>query len=661
MRCKTLIVWIASALLPLCFGISSLSASESRFDERNKYQQALRYLQSGQRSRFLELKQELANYPLEPYLAYSEITRRLRRHSYKDIAAFRERYKDTPLANSLMQNWLYTLGKRGRWEDYLKYFDPSLRTTILTCFELTALHKTGRSEEAFAQTQDIWLVDRSQPDECDAILKAWRDAGHLSRDLAWQRFNITMKANRTSLASYLTRFLHHDDKPLAATMRQVHRDPALLKRQKNFKRDNEKTRDVILHGVRRFARRDASQAVKLWQDYLKSKSFSATEQNETYSYIAKRLAAQFDPNGLIDAIPINLRSNPELLESRTRLALHNGDWNQTLVMINAMPQERQQHHRWRYWKARVLTQSADRQDQLSGTAILRDIAQYRDFYGFLAADLLGESYQLQHSSLDSTAEQIARVASLPGLQRSLELFVMENKSWARREWRYSTRDFSPEDLQIAARLAQNQGWYEQAIKTIIRAEVWDDLNIRFPLAFHEYFLSNARTWDIPLNWSLAIARQESAFMPDAKSSAGALGIMQVMPATARHIAKGETVRYRTEHDLIDPVNSIKLGSIYLGQMLRRFNNNRILASAAYNAGPNRVEGWLNNTKPLDVWIETIPFSETRKYVQNVLLFSVIYSHQMDDEQPLIYPSEFNDFAIQQFSLQHTPLAPEGAQ
>jgi soluble lytic murein transglycosylase len=644
-------------LLVLSLGFSSTTLADTRFDQRAKYKQALKYLSSGQRTRFLKLKNELADYSLEPYLAYKDITRRLSRRNHAEILAFRELYAATPLADPLMQSWLHSLGKRGKWEDYLKYFDPSVRTAILTCFELTAMHKTGRSEEAFARAEAVWMVDYSQPDECDATLKAWREAGNLTPELTWQRFTMSLQANHTSLASYLSRFLDAEDKELGSLMRQVHRRPKLMKRKSLFKGGDSKTREVIIHGIRRLARRHANLALDLWQDYIQDKDFSETERTDTYTYLAIKLGQQYDTENRIDAIPVNLGSNPALLETHTRLALHKGDWAEALDLINAMPKTLQQTPAWRYWKARVLSQSNNPANQSLASTIFSEMAQTRGFYGFMAADLLKKPYQFDNSSIKADNDDIARIESLAGIQRARELLILENKSWARREWRFSTTNLTRADLEIAAKVASNWGWYEQAIHTTIKAETWDDLSVRFPLAYHDYFIANARIADIPINWSLAIARQESSFMPDAKSSAGALGIMQVMPATARLIAHSALVTYRSKYDLIDPLTNIKLGSTYLGQMLRRFNNNRVLASAAYNAGPSRVKGWLNENQPLDVWIETIPLKETRNYVQNVLLFSVIYSHRSDHQQPLIYPNEWSDFEVTQFSqrMGSTPI------
>ena len=174
---------------------------------------------------------------------------------------------------------------------------------------------------------------------------------------------------------------------------------------------------------------------------------------------------------------------------------------------------------------------------------------------------------------------------------------------------------------------------------MIDAEAWDDLKVRFPLAYRDSFIANTVKADIPVTFGFAIARQESAFMPDAKSSAGALGLMQMIPSTAKITAKRHNLRFANTNVLINPHTNITFGTAHLGTLMRRFNNNRILASVAYNAGPGRVQSWLDPTLPVDAWIETIPFTETRNYVQNVLMFAAIYGSRLKTSQPLIMAHE----------------------
>lgn len=625
------------------------SGADSRFAQRQTYKNAIGYLQSGQRSRFLKLKAELSGYPLEPYLTYFDLTRRISRQSIEDILTFADTYPDTPLADRLMHSWLYSRGRRGYWDQLVKYFDPSISTVRLDCLHAYALYKEGQQEAAFLKTTKLWLVDESQPDECDATFKVWRDHHRLTEELVWHRYSRSLQANNTPFAAYLVRFLTKEAKTLAGTYRQVHHRPTMLKQSRRFRVDSPHVRDIIQHGITRLARKDASLANSLWHRYTSSHDFSERQREETYRTIAINLSLQADDDVELGALPINLTDDVDLVEARIRQYLRLGDWNNALVFINALPLHEQQSSRWQYWKARILSQSADINDKISALDTYRTLAQTRGFYGFLSADVLHRPYSLVSESARLPWERIRELESLPSMQRALELFVLGEWTWARREWRHMSSALSPADLHVAAWIAQNWGWYKQAIQSLIDAEKWNDLKLRFPLAYFDDFIGSAHRADIPVNWSLAIARQESAFMPDAKSSAGALGIMQLMPNTARLTASSIRMRYRSRHDLTDPRKNITLGSAYLGQMLRRFDNNRIIATAAYNAGPSRVRVWLNTSSPFDVWVETIPFRETRNYVQNVLTFAVIYASHLDQEIPLILPHEREFFSQLQLS------------
>ncbi|MCB1646322.1 MAG: lytic transglycosylase domain-containing protein, partial [Pseudomonadales bacterium] len=329
---------------------------------------------------------------------------------------------------------------------------------------------------------------------------------------------------------------------------------------------------------------------------------------------------------------------------------------QALVMLNLLPDATQATSRWQYWKARILALTGEPTETTAATEIYRQLAGGRNFYGFLAADRLGLPYNFEDEPADVGMEEILSLESTPGIERALELFAMGDLVQARREWFSTTRQFSHREKIVAAQVGRKWGWHKQAIQSMIDAEAWNDLSVRFPLAYLDTFVSAARKTDIPSQWGMAIARQESAFMADARSGAGAMGLMQLLPDTARMTARRNGIPYKSRQDLIDPHTNITLGTAYLGAMLRRFNNNRVIASAAYNAGPSRVSGWQDGSLPLDVWIETIPFTETRNYVQNVLMFSTIYGRLTGHDIPLIYPSEWEDFAAEK-PLQSVALNP----
>ncbi|MDG1306377.1 MAG: transglycosylase SLT domain-containing protein, partial [Pseudomonadales bacterium] len=537
------------------------------------------------------------------------------------------------------QNWLYHQAKRGRWDNFLTYYEPSSATKVNACYQAYALAKTGKTEAAFRQAEQLWSVGFSQPDECDSIFKVWRDAGELTPNRAWRRFTLSMQAGEITLANYLVRFLNKEDAAHATRFLAVHRKPALIEKTKRYSKPNQRNVEIVLHGLKRLARRNAQAAYETLQNYQEDLTFTQQESEELLLYIGYRLASQRDPQDSLERFPIALSANTKLVEARIRLALKRNDTSKVLVLMHQLPARVRDIPRWRYWRARILLDSEQLAEQIQARKTLTELAQTRNYYGFLAADHLGSPYQFQNSAASITEEEILSLESSPGIARALELYAIGELTMARREWLNSVNQFSNREQQIAGYVAQRWGWHKRAIQSMIDAEAWDDLDVRFPLAYRDSFIANTVKADIPVTFGFAIARQESAFMPDAKSSAGALGLMQMIPSTAKITAKRHNLRFANTNVLINPHTNITFGTAHLGTLMRRFNNNRILVSVAYNAGPGRVQSWLDPTLPVDAWIETIPFTETRNYVQNVLMFAAIYGNRLKTSQPLIMAHE----------------------
>ncbi|MEX2488670.1 MAG: transglycosylase SLT domain-containing protein [Pseudomonadales bacterium] len=628
----------------------SNSSSVSRYEQRQMYKDAIKFIQSGQISRYRTLKEKLKGYPLYPYLEYMRKIYSISHQDAESILGFAERYPDTPIADQLVQNWLYNLAQRGHWEEFLTHYNKEIAAPKIDCFHAYALYKTGEREAAYAAGQELWLVDYSQPDECDSIFRILRQEGQLTPELAWQRFAMSLTSNEVSLATYLMRFLDRDDRQLARNFKMVHTKPYNVGRTHIFSDQHEKNREMVLHGIERLAPLNSGKAFDAFEEYQAIHEFSPSQLKATWERIGILLAVDGDPGNRLDRVPLKFTDYPELTEARIRLALRRQNWSDALVLINALPEDLQATPRWQYWQARVLMGSNDPADRMAANDIYAELANSRNYYGFLAADALGRPYDFDDVRMQIDREQVLSMEATPGIQRALELFVLDELTRARHEWYFTTKDFSPIEREIVARVAQKWGWYRHAIYAMIEAEAWNDLEIRFPLAYQHNFLAGARTADIPLHWSLAVARQESAFMPDAKSSAGALGVMQLMPRTADLVARDVAIGSVSRHDLIDPGVNIHLGSAYLGNLLRRFKQNRIFATAAYNAGPSRVDKWLDPSLPMDVWIETIPYRETREYVQSVLIFGAIYNHRLQYDQPMIFANEKADFSSHAITL-----------
>ncbi len=296
--------------------------------------------------------------------------------------------------------------------------------------------------------------------------------------------------------------------------------------------------------------------MEVWAKLNLRYRFSPGQQSMAERALALRLIRNDSPQTLsyLDQI----EPNPDdlgLQEGRIRAALSHRDWGRALTWTEALPADLRESEGWRYWRARALEKMGH--DAQAG-ALFRMVARERSYYGFLAADRLGADYHLENIPLEIGDFDLASVAALPGLQRARELHFFGRLVLARLEWDKATRKLNQEKLQVAAKLAQGWGWHDRAIFTLARTGYWDDLELRFPLEYQGQIETTAHSYGLDSAWIFAVMRQESAFITDARSSAGALGLMQLMPGTARLVARRLKRRLPRTADLLEPETNIGL-------------------------------------------------------------------------------------------------------
>jgi soluble lytic murein transglycosylase len=278
--------------------------------------------------------------------------------------------------------------------------------------------------------------------------------------------------------------------------------------------------------------------------------------------------------------------------------------------------------------------------------LYRVLSKERSYYGFMAADRIGELYAMQHVGVDASPEEVSAMLERPGIQMAKELFTLGDILAARRQWNWATRHLNNRDLAVAAVLARQWGWHDRAILTVNKSEHLDDLELRFPVLYRDIVEANAQRNNIEPDWVYGVLRQESAFVADARSHAGALGLMQLMPRTGRMTGRRINLRVPNNTAILNVENNLKLGASYLRTVLDVNHGHQVLATASYNAGPNRVREWLPESKPLDadVWVDTVPFNETRNYVKNVMAFTTVYAYRLEtalrtlkERMPSVFP------------------------
>ncbi len=611
--------------------------ADERAAQRALYQQAEQALAQHQMARFRELLSRLRDYPLYPYLQYQDLKQRLPRADRREIDQFLDNYATLPIASSLRRKILRQAAKRQDWQSYLHYYRPPQNVT-LQCHYLTARLHSGETHSIYADIRRLWLSGRSRPSACDGVFAHWIDAGQLNDELLWQRIELTLGQGRRQLAGYFARQLPARDRRWAQLWIDLQRDPGQLpRRYEALLEPHPKAKAIFIDTLRRLIRHDPQTALDFWHTHTTEFSprlpLDASEQASFYHRFAMALALRHQPNAeaWFRRIPASHQTDTSR-SWRVRAAIRNKHWQTVHHAIDAMPEKQRQTDRWRYWKARALAELGQEKDAL---ALLDELAGQRNYYGFLAADRLSRPYPLQVQPYQPGAAELFALQEQADIRRSAELFQLGRRIEARREWRIAMGKLDEIRRQQAAKLAQLWNWNAQSILTMASTSHRDDLELRFPLLFREEVLALSATKGLEAAWTYGVIRRESAFVSDARSSRGATGLMQLMPATAKHISPSLKIRYRGLSTLLQPETNLKLGTGYLAKMMTRFDNQTVLATAAYNAGARRVKKWLPGETAMDAdrWIETIPYKETREYVSNVLAYTIIYADRLGQGGP----------------------------
>ncbi|MCA1804736.1 MAG: transglycosylase SLT domain-containing protein, partial [Xanthomonadaceae bacterium] len=408
----------------------------------------------------------------------------------------------------------------------------------------------------------------------------------------------------------------------------MHRRPAQMLADEARRTEGPMAHEIIHHGLIRLARHDPEQAFARWEDLRARHGLDPALAAAALRRMALSAAFAHHPRALEWLIQVPDTSADDTVQQwRIRSALVGEHWEQVLYGHAALSDDERDKNEWRYWRARAL-HALGRED--AAMAEFTRLARERDYHGFLAADRLDWQYAMNDEPIAASPAELAQLERAPGVLRARELYRAGLITDARREWYELTRRLAPRDLQLAARLAHQWGWHDRAIITTAHAAHYSDLDLRFPLLHQREVMRTAQHQRLDPALIFGVIRQESAFMQDARSPAGALGLMQLMPATGRMTARQEQVPLPNTQSLLQTDKNILLGSAYLRRMLDEFGGNPAMATAAYNAGPHRVKRWRpEQEQDAEVWVDRIPFHETRNYVRNVLAYAAIFEYRLE--------------------------------
>ena len=618
------------------FGAAPGLADADTYQLRTEYKRAINAIETGHSGEFRSALSALTDYPLHPYLVYFDARRRLSRMSAGEAAAFKARLSDTHLGDRLFEAWLITQARRGHWQTYRDHYEPMERADG-RCFYARSLYRTGDREAALGMVPELWIVGVSQPKECDPLFAVWMAQGLLTDDMAWERLRLALAENERSLARYLLGRFSSARASAARALYDGHVRPGNVRRPSRFP-NTPHGAEALGHALARYARGNAVDAAKQWRT-LAGRSMP----DDTRAFIEERLTAALaragesvsEHMGEPSGEPIRTSGSATFVHDMALASVVHQRWSEAVHWIESMDEAERDTREWRYWLGRALL-SLD-PDSETGKTSLAELAKFRSYYGFLAAQKLGVE-----PSLNARPAASASRPDHPAIERMLELYAVGDLVNARREWNWMFEKFSAPDQSALIELAADIGWINQAIYGANRPELIDLVTLRFPTPYLHLYQRLAFQTDLRLPLLLAVTRKESAFNPRAVSPSGAVGLMQLMPPTARHTASRARLEQPSQRDLFDPVANIELGAHYLAELMDRYDGHRVLVAGAYNAGPTRVAGWLRERRdmPADAWIEGIPISETRDYVQAVLAFDLVYTQLLGEPvSTLLRPDE----------------------
>lgn len=618
------LVWLGGEGIP-----PAQASAPDQDSQRRDYLAALEAVKDGNSARFKILHERLNGYILRGYLEYEYLKNRIAETKSADIHRFLEENNQAPVSDMLRKRWLRYLAERGDWEQFLEEYRDVEGDPTLSCLRLGRLLKISEQQATLmSEVENLWLTGKRLPDSCDPVFAAWRKAGHMTAEKIWSRIRLAMESRQLELASEIATYLDPRERIWVKRWQAMHRDPERELRHIHYPVETPIARMIVKHGVVRLAYRDPEEAMQRWEKLKEKYQFFGEDDNYVLRYLGILAAQNYSPSALQWLSAVVADANDESLHLwRVKSALRAGQWYTARRFITALSEERSRENVWRYWNARIL-EATNQKDEAQ--SLYRSLAQDRDYYGFLAADRINAEYSMRHVSVDASTEELSAMLARPGIQIAQELHATGQTIDARRQWNWSTRRMNNRELQVAAVIARQWGWHDRAILTVAKSERQDDLDLRFPLLYRDMIETNATEHGIDPSWVYGVVRQESAFVVDARSQAGALGLMQLMPATGRITGRRLKIPIRNNRALLDIGNNLRLGVSYLREVLRINSGNQVLATASYNAGPNRVNNWLpvKQAMDADVWVENIPFSETREYVKNVMAYTTVYDFRL---------------------------------
>lgn len=561
-------------------------------------------------------------YILAPYAEYWLMLLNLEDSDPKYVTDFLNTYSEFPFADRLRGEYLKKLGKMQDWQNFdAEIANYQLEDPAVACYAVEARAVAG-DDTALEGAKKLWLQAKEQPSDCNSLFDRMQANKALTDDDIWTRLRMSLAESRLSLSKAIAKRARSYDANQARWLDKAYSAPQQLLSKKSASFQSRLGREINLFALNRLARTNSTQALVAFyqvEDLLGS---------DDISYFYGRLglyAAQRHESQAVQWFKLaeDTNLNKEQLAWFARAALLNNNWPMVQKAIAKMDATQTEEGAWRYWKARAL--KAQKQ-HIDANALFTKLASERHFYGWLAQDELKDFVTPALSLHKINSLDVEALSNRAAMQRVEALQRLDLRWEAKTEWLLATKEFDDRQLLVAAELAARKKWFDLAINTADKTTQTHNFSLRYPAPYRDLVKPAANDQGVDEAWVYGITRQESRFMHYAKSGVGAAGLMQLMPATAKWAASRAGIDNYNRSMLHDLDTNIALGTYYMRYTLGLMNGQATMATAAYNAGPNRAKKWMA-TVPLEgaIYAENIPFTETRLYVQKVMANAHLYS------------------------------------
>lgn len=598
-------------------GCFSCTWAEEINQQRSLFKQLYSQALDGQKTMVKKKRQRLKDYPIVHYLDYALLVADMDQLPIGRINAFKKAHPDSPLNRRLNSQLQSALARQKKWPLLLKH-GSTFSGGVRQCWYLTALLKTGKTENLPNLVQDTWLQGHSAPDACNEVFAWWRNQGYQSDELLRKRIKLSFKERQLPLLRYLKKQLKQTPDWVALAEDLLVDDIATFKKIKNLKATPQTT-ELLYIAAMHAAKNKPAELHPLWRDIKKHHQFSRQDIEQI-----ERLTALFAATDYADFSIDAMHALPESAKDKqirawiTRYYLFKGDWGAVADSIEQMPVTQKLHERWQYWLARAYAKTGQTS---KARELFRTLSKQTHYYGFLAADHLRLPYYLCQKPADSGVADF----SLPvAIVRAVELYHAGLLSMARSEWNLAYNDLTADEKLALAQQMKAETWYAKVITIMADLGRWQDYESRYPVAYADTIDGYAAESKVTSPWVMAVIKQESAWAKDALSPARAHGLMQLLPETASRMGRELGLACCSRRDLYTAPLNLRLGIHYQKNLFNQFNH-PLLVAAAYNAGEGKSIDWSQNfpASP-DVWLETIPYRETRGYIPRILSNVVIY-------------------------------------